>query len=205
VQWWRRAYRSYAYGQPLIVVSGLPRSGTSMMMRMLEAGGVPVWRDAARPADHQNPHGYFELERVKTLAEDHDRRWLSQGRGRAVKIVSSLLEHLPRTNNYKVIFMERDLDEVLASQAKMLAHRGQRHEGNDDALGRQYDLHLRKVKHLLSHDAAFSTLVVSYLSALNDPTATAERVRQFVERRLDVERMAAAVDPRLYRNRSSRT
>src|SRR5438105_9566801 len=92
-------------GRPIVVVSGLPRSGTSMAMRMLEAGGVPLLTDRQRPADEDNPHGYYEYEPVKTLAEQRDLAWLKQAEGRAVKIVSSLLTWLPEGHRYRVIFM----------------------------------------------------------------------------------------------------
>ena len=93
--WWQQTYRRFRYGRPVVVVSGLPRSGTSMMMKMLEAGGIPVWLDGVRTADNQNPKGYYELERVKELDKGLDKSWVREGRGRAVKVISSLLEHLP--------------------------------------------------------------------------------------------------------------
>jgi hypothetical protein len=108
----------------VVVVSGLPRSGTSMMMSMLEAGGLPLLKDDVRTADTDNPKGYFEFERVKKLREG-DVDWLPEAQGRAVKIISYLLLHLPATYDYRVIFMQRDLDEVMASQRKMLTHRGE--------------------------------------------------------------------------------
>jgi hypothetical protein len=197
----RRVYRRLRYGRPLVIVSGLPRSGTSMMMRMLEAGGAPIWQDGVRAADDQNPHGYYELERVKSLDQSGDTRWLADGRGRALKVISMLLEHLPRTNNYRVIFMRRSLEEVLASQAKMLAGRGSNDRTADTALIGPYEAHLTRVAHLLSHDPAFAVLNVFYADVLDDPLHTAQRVRRFVGLNLDVARMVAAVDPQLYRNR----
>src|SRR5215813_2579369 len=108
--------------QPIIVVSGLPRSGTSMMMKMLAAGGLPVLVDAIRAADDDNPNGYFEFEPVKQLA-DGQNEWLTEAGGKVVKIISALLEYLPKSYHYKIIFMERELKEILASQQKMLSHR----------------------------------------------------------------------------------
>jgi hypothetical protein len=173
-----------------------------MMMRMLEAGGAPVWQDGIRAADDQNPHGYYELERVKDLDKELDKAWVHDGRGRAVKVISSLLEHLPRTNDYRVVFMQRDLDEILASQAGMLTQRGQTGQlGDDDTLRTFYEAHLRKVKYLLAHDPAFSSLEVAYADVLSDPWKMAARVSRFVGGDLDVSRMAAIVDQRLYRNR----
>jgi hypothetical protein len=175
-----------------------------MMMRMLEAGGVPVWQDGVRIADRLNPLGYYELERVKDLDKGGDKSWVRSGRGRAVKVVSPLLPYLPHTNNYKVIFMRRDLQEVLASQAKMLAGRGQNDSASDDALHRSYQAHLRTVESLLSHDAAFSVLDVTYADVLDDPHRAAERVNRFIGGGLDVARMAATVDAQLYRNRAAK-
>ena len=103
--WLRRLRR----GAPVVVVSGLPRSGTSMLMNMLAAGGLELLSDGARAADEDNPHGYFELERVMALADEPDPSWLHAARGKGVKIISHLLKHLPRENDYRVILVERDL------------------------------------------------------------------------------------------------
>src|SRR5688572_12632893 len=116
-RWWR--------GPPVIVVSGLPRSGTSMMMRMLEAGGIPILSDGERPADVDNPFGYYEDARVLDLAGRPDRRWVAQARGRALKVVSHLLAHLPHENVYDVILMRRELGDVIASQNRMLERLGE--------------------------------------------------------------------------------
>src|SRR5262249_30630691 len=102
----------------IIIVSGLPRSGTSLMMQMLDGGGVPVLTDNIRAADTDNPRGYYEFEPVK--ATKRDATWLPAARGKAVKMVSQLLYHLPPGETYRVLFLERDLEEVLASQEKML-------------------------------------------------------------------------------------
>jgi hypothetical protein len=199
----RHLLRRIRYGPPLVIVSGLPRSGTSMMMKMLEAGGVPVWIDGIRAADSQNPRGYFELEQVKDLDKAKAKDWVREGRGRAVKVISSLLEHLPGTNNYRVVFMHRDLGEVLASQKKMLIDRGE--EGgsaNDETLRKYYETHLRKVKYLLTHDPAFAALDVTYAEAMADAAAVASRVNRFLGGKLDVRAMVSVVDRELYRNRS---
>lgn len=204
--WWQQSYRRVRYGQPIVVVSGLPRSGTSMMMKMLEAGGVPVWVDGVRTADDQNPKGYYELERVKELDKGLDKSWVQAGRGRAVKVISSLLEHLPARNNYHVLFMIRNIQEVLDSQSKMLSQRGE--EGgavSDAALQTFYETHLRKVKRFLAHQPGFSAFDVTYADVLADPATMARRIHAFLGgASLDVARMAAAVDHQLYRNRQQR-
>src|ERR1700730_12387191 len=110
-----RLYRRLRYGAPIVVVSGTPRSGTSMAMKMLDAGGMPTLTDGIRAADESNPKGYYEFERVKELDKNGDIAWLSDARGNAVKIISFLLTFLPESFDYQVIFMDRDLDEVLAS------------------------------------------------------------------------------------------
>ena len=198
----QQSFRQLRYGRPIVVVSGLPRSGTSMMMKMLEAGGVPVWVDGIRAADHQNPKGYYELERVKELDKGGDQSWVREGRGRAVKVISSLLEHLPDSNNYRVLFMHRDLSEVLASQQKMLVDRGEQGgTAGDEALRKYYEMHLRKTKHLLTHAPHFSALTIDYGDALKNAKSLAERVSRFLGGRLDVPAMGAVVDGELYRNR----
>jgi hypothetical protein len=191
------------HGRPIIIVSGLPRSGTSMMMKMLDAGGVPVWTDGRRAADDQNPHGYYELERVKDLDKPLAKTWLRDGRGRAIKVISSLLEELPDANNYRVLFMNRDLDEVLSSQRKMLARRREPDSSGDEQLRAAYEAHLGRVKLFLSSAAAFETLHLGYGDVLRDPATTARNIAAFLEADLRLDRMAAAVDPSLYRNRAS--
>lgn len=200
--WWQRTYRRVMYGRPVIVVSGLPRSGTSMMMKMLEAGGVPVWLDGVRTPDDQNPKGYYELERVKQLDKGLDKSWVRAGRGRAVKVISSLLEHLPAENNYHVVFMNRDIQEILQSQGKMLSQRGESGgSAGDDALQKFFEVHLRKVKYLLGHDRRFSVIDVTYTDVLADPEAMARRISTFLGANLNIAAMVAAVDNQLYRNR----
>ena len=93
----------------IVVVSGLPRSGTSMAMRMLAAGGMAIVTDGIRAADEDNPNGYFEDERVKALAKNPDKTWVAEARGKALKVVSLLLQHLPPTQKYQVVFVHRRL------------------------------------------------------------------------------------------------
>ena len=135
------------YGTPLILVSGLPRSGTSMIMQMLRAGGLEVATDNIRQDDEDNPRGYYELERVKELDREGDKGWLKEYRGKVVKVISYLLRDLPRENNYKVVFIERDLDEILLSQKKMLRRRGEdERDVEDEKIRKNYTNHLRQVR-----------------------------------------------------------
>jgi hypothetical protein len=116
-------------------MSGLPRSGTSMMMKMLDAAGLPIVTDAIRTADIDNPKGYYELERVKDLEKETDKSYIRDARGKVLKVISFLIKDLPDDNQYRIIFMRRDLNEVIASQNKMIAHRKGRHRRQDDDRG----------------------------------------------------------------------
>jgi hypothetical protein len=187
--------------QTVIVVSGLPRSGTSMMMKMLEAGGIPPLTDKIREADKDNPKGYYEFERVKQL-DKGDSAWLTQAQDKAVKVISALLQHLPESYRYKVIFMDRHMPEILASQRKMLVHRGEdATKMDDDRMAELFGKHLQKVKSWLAEQDHVDTLYIHYSEALRDPTTAAESVAAFLGRDLDVEKMVGVVDPQLYRNR----
>lgn len=186
----------------MVVVSGLPRSGTSMMMRMLDAAGLEIVTDEVRSADDDNPRGYFEYERVKELDKGGDRAWVREHRGKVLKIISFLLEHLPEGCFYRVIFMRRDLREVLASQNKMLVRRGERGDGqDDDKMMRLYTGHLAKVDALLRARPDVEVLDVVYRDVIADPRRQAERVARFLGRADRAPAMAAAVDGSLYRNR----
>ena len=199
----RRWLRRRRYGEPVYVVSGLPRSGTSMMMRMLEAGGIEPFSDGERTADIDNPEGYYELARVKDLEKDPDKRWVREARGRALKVISFLLRHLPDDNVYRIIYMRRHLDEVLQSQDKMLDRLGNAAPGADvEAMKEAYRndivaarLHARKQPHM-------EMIEVHYAEAVADPAATARAVNSFLGGFLDEAAMASAVNERLYRNRS---
>jgi hypothetical protein len=194
--------RTWRFGSPIVIVSGLPRSGTSMLMKMLDAGGVPILTDSLRPADEDNPNGYFEYEPVKQLDKAGDHAWLRGARGRAVKVISLLLTWLPETYNYQVLFMERDLDEVMASQDAMLERRGESASaGKHDATRAIYAQHLQQVDRFMANRRCFTRLSVGYRDVVADPEREARRIQAFLGRPLDVAGMAAVTDPRLYRNR----
>lgn len=199
----RRAFRRLRYGRPVVVVSGLPRSGTSMMMQMLEAGGLDLLTDGVRTADASNPLGYYELEPVKKLEDTTDPAWLSHARGRAVKVIAFLLPHLPQTFNYKVVFMQRKLGEILESQSRMLDRLGEGAGDADDERMKHFFLdHLARTKSFLAYRSCFETLHVHYHDVLSDPRGEAERVNGFLRTRLDTDAMARVVDPSLYRSRA---
>jgi hypothetical protein len=185
----------------IVVVSGLPRSGTSLMMSMLEAGGLPALTDGIRQADADNPEGYFEFERVKQL-DKGDRDWLGQAQGRAIKVISALLEHLPSEYTYRVIFMHRRMEEILASQRKMLERRGEpASDGNDARLAAAFQKHLARVQAWLAAQPNIALLNVDYNALLSDPIAGSRAVKRFLDDGLDMQRMVAVVNPDLYRNR----
>jgi predicted ATPase len=184
----------------IIIVSGLPRSGTSMMMKMLEAGGVEPLTDNIRKADEDNPQGYYEFERVKQI--EHDKAWLEQARGKAVKMISALLKHLPSQYQYKVIFMQRDVVEVLASQKEMLIRRGEPADKVDDEkMAAIFRRHLAQVQAWLDKQPNVAVLYVDYGQTVEGPLVQAQRVTDFLGGSLNVPAMATAVDSRLYRQR----
>jgi|GEM_PF-2420 len=184
----------------IIIVSGLPRSGTSMMMKMLEAGGLPALTDNIRTADADNPKGYYEFERVKQI--ENDKEWLPQASGKVVKMISALLKHLPEDYNYKVIFMRRNIAEILASQERMLVRRGEPTDKvDDDTMRRLFEKHLQKVENWLTKQPDFDVLYVSYNAILEDPEKHAAKINQFLDNTLDEQAMLGVVDPALYRQR----
>lgn len=185
----------------VIVVSGLPRSGTSLMMQMLEAGGVPPLADFQRVADDDNPKGYYEFERVKKLP-DGDTQWLPQAQGRAVKIITALLTHLPPGYTYRVLLMRRRMEEVLASQRRMLVHRQETSQIDDAHLADLYRRHLAQVEQWMHAQPHVTYLPVDYNALLADPAALLPRIDRFLGGGLDQDRMAAVIDPALYRQRT---
>jgi len=173
-----------------------------MLMKMLDAGGLPVMTDGHRTADEDNPRGYFEVERVKGLTQEKDKGWIRDARGKGIKVISFLLRSLPPDLNYKVIFIRRDVAEVLASQKKMLGRRGETDDTPPDRMAELFEADLFKARYLLSHEPQFESIDVHYPRILSSPLEEARRIADFVGGGLDVERMAAAVDPSLYRNRA---
>lgn len=191
-----------ADNQPVVVVSGLPRSGTSLMMKMLEAGGLPVLVDHIREADSDNPKGYYEYERVKKL-DKGDAAWVASAQGHAVKIISALLEFLPHDHQYQVIFMRRDLREISQSQQKMLVNRGEpTGENNEAEMMKLFAAHIEHTLKWLATQPHVSVLEVDYNLLLTEPAQQAERINRFLNGTLDAAQMAATVDPKLYRNRA---
>jgi len=186
--------------KPAIIVSGLPRSGTSMMMAMLDAGGVPLLTDNIRMADDDNPRGYYELEVVKKL-KDGDFGWLKGAHGKTVKVISALLLELPIENEYRVLFMRRAMPEILASQRKMLINRGEDPESiSDEEMGDYFNNHLAKVITWLETQK-IAVWYVDYNQLLNDPEPAVSQINAFLGGELDETKMLEVIDPSLYRQR----
>ncbi len=189
-------------GDPIIVVSGLPRSGTSMLMKMLEAGGMEVMTDSERVADIDNPKGYFEYERIKDLEKETDKSYVREGRGKVLKVISFLIKDLPDDNDYRVIFMRRDLDEVLASQNKMIQRLGtQDSTAAEDAMREAYRNDIVRTRLLCKKRPNFELIEIGYKPTIEDPAVTARSVNAFVGGHLNEAAMREAVDASLYRNR----
>jgi hypothetical protein len=185
----------------ITIVSGLPRSGTSLMMQMLAAGGMPLLTDSIRKPDADNPHGYCEWEPIKLLPKEPD--LIDEAEGKAVKVISQLLLSLPKGRNYKVIFMERPLPEVLASQDEMLKRRGTTELVDSALLTTAFGDHMREVVTWLENREDVPICRVGYRRVLRDPSGSSKTVCDFLALNLNVELMASAVDPLLYRNRRS--
>ena len=171
-------------------------------MNMLYAGGLSVQIDGIRVADVDNPKGYFEDERVKDLEHMKDKSWVSDARGKVLKVISFLLKDLPNDNAYRVIFMRRHLDEIMASQNKMIAHRGATDTTDDDTMKSLYRSDIARARVLAQRHDNFEMLEVHYQDVIREPAKVAERVNGFLGGQLNEIAMAEVVDPTLYRNRT---
>jgi hypothetical protein len=197
----KRVFRKQQ-GEPIVVVSGLPRSGTSMLMKMLDAGGMAIMTDSERIADIDNPKGYFEYERIKDLEKETDKSYVREGRGKVLKVISFLIKDLPDDNDYRVIFMRRDLDEVLASQSKMIQRLGTTDTAAaEDAMKEAYRNDIVRTRLLCKNRPNFELIEIGYKSTIEDPAETARSVNAFVGGHLDETAMREVVDGNLYRNR----
>jgi hypothetical protein len=186
----------------VVIVSGLPRSGTSMMMKMLVEGGLPAVMDSLRQADEDNPNGYFEIEDVKAL-KDGQSRWIYDAPGKVVKVISYLLEFLPKDLDFDVIFMDREIHEVLASQKKMLARRNETSLISDEDMEKQYRDHLKAVKYWLPRQPNVRVMYVKYDQMVKSPQTLVPSILEFLNLPLNAEAMTAVPNPSLYRNRQS--
>ena len=187
--------------EAITIVSGLPRSGTSMMMKMLEAGGVEILTDNLRTADQDNPKGYYELEVVKELP--NNTAWLKEAPGKGVKIISQLLKELPPDYTYRIIFIRRKMEEILASQRQMLIRRGEPTDSiGDEKMAKMFKLHLMQVQSWLDKQSNIEVLYVHYSDVLENPAANVEKINRFLGYTLDVNEMMGVVDKSLHRQRA---
>jgi hypothetical protein len=184
----------------ITIVSGLPRSGTSLMMQMLAAGGMSILTDHLRAPDEDNPQGYLEWEPVKRLLQEPER--IAEAEGMVVKVVSPLLSSLPAQHSYRVIFMLRSEEEMLSSQAEMIRRAATESGRSDAELKQAYEKHRQQILSWLEQQPHFRTLRVWFPDVIRDPRTQAERVRQFLDFDVDVEAMVRQVIPSLYRQRS---
>lgn len=184
----------------ITIVSGLPRSGTSLMMQMLVAGGMTPLSDGERVADADNPRGYLEWERIKTLPNDPG--CIAEAEGKVVKVISRLLLSLPAGYEYRVVFVQRPLPEVLASQDQMMRRRGTYKEGaSPAAMAAAFEKHLREVYGWLDGKSYVKSIRIAYQDALKQPEEVARKIGEFLGIPLDVQAMTLQVDASLYRNR----
>jgi hypothetical protein len=185
----------------IAIVSGLPRSGTSLMMQMLAAGGLPVLTDGERQADADNPRGYFEWERIKLLPQQPN--CIEEAEGKVVKVISQLLFALPAGREYRILFMQRPLAEVVASQAEMIRRRGTTGAPLPEAaLIAGLGAHLNQVNAWLKDKANIAVHRVEHQDALREPLRTSQSIQQFLDRALDVAAMSRQIDASLYRQRA---
>ncbi len=185
---------------PITIVSGLPRSGTSMTMRMLEAGGMPVLTDGIRSADEDNPNGYYELEAVKQTKSDSS--WANDAVGKVVKMVHLLLYDLPADHTYRVVFIRRNPQEIVASQTAMLERVGKPGSGlNPELLINQYNRQIDVILNWLIEQPNFEVLEVSYNEIIRNNAPVIDTICTFLGQSLDRDAMRAVVDPTLYRQR----
>ena len=171
-----------------------------MMMKILQAAGITPLTDNVRTADDDNPKGYYEYERAKKLKEG-DVAWLPDAQGKVVKIIGALLVELPKNYSYKVLFMRRKMDEILASQNKMLTRRGKLQKVDDETIANLFQKHNQGVESWMQNQPNLDYLHVDYNKILKNPKPQLEAINQFLGRELDIDMMAAIVDPQLYRQR----
>ncbi len=185
----------------IYIVSGLPRSGTSLMMQMLQAGGIDVLTDEERKADTDNPGGYLELESVKRLYEDTS--WLSNAQGNAVKIISYLLKYLPADYEYKIVFMLRNVEEILKSQDQMLMNRGEQKE-TEGSLRYEFNRHLIKIRLWMGRQSNMKVYYCDYNQLIQKPGPQVKALARFLDIGADITTMRSCVKPELYRQRNEK-
>lgn len=185
----------------IIIVSGLPRTGTSMMMNILKESGIRILEDQSREANEHNPEGYFEYQPVLELPEGNI-SWLENAEGQAVKVNSYYIQHLPPKYEYKVLFMERNIEEIVKSQHKTLADEGKKfHKKEIKMMGDYFRTHIKQIKTWISLQPNFSVLYISYSALVSTPGQYPSIIGEFLEydaEKLNVEKV---VDKKLYKEK----
>lgn len=173
-----------------------------MMMKVLEAGGMEIFTDNQRTADEDNPKGYYELEDVKAL-KDGKFDWMQDAPGKAVKVISSLLEYLPPGYKYKIVFMRREIAEILASQKQMLIRRGENSDGDDQQMAEMFQEHLKRVRVWLNNQPNMDVHYVDYNTLMGDPDPEIKAVAEFLSLNENLDAMLAVPDKKLYRQKAN--
>ena len=168
---------------------------------MLAEGGLPIVTDSLRKADDDNPNGYFEIEQSKAL-KGGESRWLYSANGKVVKIISYLLEYLPSDIEFDVVFMERNLDEILASQKKMLLNRDEETVISDDEMSDRFFDHVKAVKYWIARKPNMRVIYVSYSEMVNSPEVLCNSLVEFLDLPLNLQAMQSVPSQSLYRNRA---
>tara|TARA_B100000401_G_C52698713_1_gene668011 strand:- start:9 stop:1046 length:1038 start_codon:yes stop_codon:yes gene_type:complete len=185
----------------IIIVSGLPRSGTSMMMQILSAGGLDILTDKKRTPDDNNPRGYYEYEPVKKLMID--KSWLPQAKGKVVKVIAQLIPYLPSNFNYKIVFMRRPMDEVLKSQQVMLGkEKDVKSKAFPSGLNNAFQKQLNRVDEWVESQANIDVININYKDIISSPENELESLVSFLDKPLEIDKLKSAIDKKLYRNKS---
>ena len=177
-----------------LIVSGLPRSGTSLMMQMLDAAGMPIMRDDSRAADESNPRGYFEWQEIKQLPKNP--YLIEKTQGRVTKVISMLLPSLPRKHRFRVIFMNRDIEEVAASQQKLRQRLSPTSVAERIDMTKRLQEHRDRMLDLLRSSANVSLLEIDYVQLLESPNELLPQIIEFAGLNASAfDRMRAVIDP----------
>jgi len=186
----------------ITIVSGLPRSGTSLMMQMLEKGGMDILTDGHRKPDENNTRGYFEVEKVKTLQKDNS--WLNEAEGKAVKIIVQLLPFVSPDFDYSVIYMIRPVEEILRSQTRIISNLYKEKKTlAPEILEKTFAKQVRRVQQWMEAHPRIQTLYIFYPEVLHHPLNQARTIQQFLGLELDVKSMASAVDASMWHQKSN--
>ncbi len=195
--------KSESSGKTFLLVSGLPRSGTSLMMQMLDAGGIHPQTDGIRVADENNPRGYYEWEAIKKIGQHPEILDAPAIEDKAIKVISMLIPALPKNHQYKIIFMMRPIHQIVASQSKMIDRLGT--DGSEiepDKIAARLERHRSQILQLLENQENFELIDVDYETLLKDTENQIARIIEFIDdQRLDADQMPNAIEHHLHREK----